>query len=92
MNYDVDVLVTKDTPEYNFCCGPLSGGFCEPYAIAQRFAEACNGSWGDWEPYRCTYSFPNKKNQDKFCEILDVRFIDEFKMTYEKRNKESKDE
>ena len=46
MKYDVDVYVTEDTPEHDFCCGPLSGCFCEPYAIAHKFAKACNEKLG----------------------------------------------
>ena len=92
MKYDVDVLVTEDTPEFDFYYWPLSGGFCEPYALAQKFAEACNGSWEDWEPYRCTYSFPNEEMQNKFCEILDVKFVDHYKMICDKREPWGEDE
>ena len=92
MVYDVDVLVTEDTPEFDFCSGPLSGGFIEPYEVAQRFAEVCNGSWADWEPYRCTYNFPDEESQGKFCEILDVKFTDHYKMVYEKKEPWDRDE
>ena len=63
--YDVDIEITEDTPDDDFGYGPLSGGFCEVFAVAELTANLYNGKWGDWEPYRCTYCFLDQKLRQK---------------------------
>ena len=91
MQYDVDILITEDTPddEDSMLCGPLSGGFCETFAICEKIAKECGGGWADWEPYRCTYEFPDEEKADKFCrrikdEVADTRFVNYEKRVYTK--------
>ena len=86
MEHDVDVFITTDTPDEEFCLGPLSGGFCNAYTAVEKAANECEGGWGDWEPYRCTFAFPSKKQQDNFCKIMATRKeILDYWLTYKKR-------
>ena len=67
--YDVNVFLTNESPDPDddMLSGPLDCGFCETYNLFQNLAVECGGSWADWEPYRCTYSFPNKDKMNEFC-------------------------
>ncbi len=88
MEHDVDVFITTDTPDDDdsMLNGPLSGGLCETFALCEKIAQECGGGWGDWEPYRCTFGFSNKEQQDEFFQQLEERkeIQDRF-VTYKKR-------
>lgn len=92
MTYDVDILISEDTPDDEFGCGPLSGGFCEVFAKAEEVANLCKGGWADWEPYRCTYNFPDEENADKFCEVIEKNMVDRYKIDFEKRPYDNDDD
>lgn len=93
IKYDVDILITEDTPDDDFGSGPLSGGFCEVFEKANQFANLCGGGrWEDWEPYRCTYSFSDKENQNKFCQVIEENMIDKYKIDFRKKQFDDEDD
>lgn len=71
--YDVIIRLTLGSPDdpNKILNGPLSGGFCETFAIFEKLANEFGGRWVDWEPNRCTYMFKDEEGWSKFYQRLE---------------------
>ena len=84
--YDVNVFLTKDSPDTkeDVLIGPLDtpgtpikGPYitmCPTFRRLEQIAIECYGSWADWEPYRCTFSFHGENGCDMFISIAKHEF------------------
>jgi hypothetical protein len=71
------VQVTTESPDKldAVLSGPLDGQFCETFGLLDKLANECGGGWEDWEPYRCTYTFPSKQKSNEFCKRMVIEGI-----------------